>query len=131
MCACLAAELADPEDPCGRLDYESRMLQQFCAAEERLIHTYTAIDRINTSTSAQEIDTTAAAAGAEKVGSLEALRHEQIGRHFADDIFKCIFLNENVWISINISLKFVPKGPFNSSWPGVAYMHPEKQLSFP
>ena len=29
--------------------------------------------------------------------------------HFADDIFKCIFLNEDVWISVKISLKFVPK----------------------
>ena len=26
----------------------------------------------------------------------------------ADDIFKCVFLNENIWISIKISLKFVP-----------------------
>ena len=34
----------------------------------------------------------------------------QNGRHFADDIFKCIFLNENVLISIKISLKVVPKG---------------------
>ena len=24
--------------------------------------------------------------------------------------FKCIFLNENVWIPVEISLKFVPKG---------------------
>ena len=32
----------------------------------------------------------------------------------ADDIFKCIFLNENVWISIKISLKFVPKGLINN-----------------
>ena len=38
----------------------------------------------------------------------------QNGRHFADDIFKCIFLNENLWISIKISLKFVPKGPINN-----------------
>ena len=30
----------------------------------------------------------------------------------ADDIFKCIF-NESVWISITISLKFVPKGPID------------------
>ena len=30
-------------------------------------------------------------------------------RHFADGIFKFIFLNENVWISFKISLKFVPK----------------------
>ena len=27
----------------------------------------------------------------------------------ADDIFKCIFVNENTRISIQISLKFVPK----------------------
>ena len=32
----------------------------------------------------------------------------QNGRHFADDIFKCIFLNENVWILIKISLKCIP-----------------------
>ena len=36
------------------------------------------------------------------------------GQHFADDIFKRIFVNENVWISIKISLKFVPKGPINN-----------------
>ena len=29
-------------------------------------------------------------------------------------IFKRIFLNENVWIPIKISLKFVPKGPINN-----------------
>ena len=28
--------------------------------------------------------------------------------------FKRIFFNENVWISIKISLKFVPKGPINN-----------------
>ena len=38
----------------------------------------------------------------------------QNGRHFADDISKCVFLNENVWIPIKISLKFVPKGPINN-----------------
>ena len=38
----------------------------------------------------------------------------QNGGDFADDTFKCIFLNENVWIPINISLNFVPKGPFNN-----------------
>ena len=41
------------------------------------------------------------------------LRPRQNDRHFADDIFKRIFFNENVWISIQISLKFVPKGPIN------------------
>ena len=38
----------------------------------------------------------------------------QNGRHFADDSFKCIFLNENIWIAIKISLKFVPRGPMNN-----------------
>ena len=42
------------------------------------------------------------------------LRPRQNRRHFADDIFKCIFLNENVWIPITILLKFVPKGPINN-----------------
>ena len=41
------------------------------------------------------------------------LRPRQNGRHFPDDIFRYIFLNENVWIPIEISLKFVPKGPIN------------------
>ena len=45
---------------------------------------------------------------------INTLRPRQNGRHFADDIFKCIFLNENVWISSKISLKFVPKGPVNN-----------------
>ena len=32
----------------------------------------------------------------------------------AANTFKCIFLNENVWILIKISLKFVPKCPVNN-----------------
>ena len=49
--------------------------------------------------------------------TLKLLTHwgrEQNGRHFADDIFKCIFLNENVWIPIEISMRFVPNGPINN-----------------
>ena len=42
---------------------------------------------------------------------LNTLRPRQNGRRFADDTFKRIFLNENVIISIKISLKFVPKAP--------------------
>ena len=34
----------------------------------------------------------------------------QNGRHFADDIFRWIFVNEKFCILINISMKFVPKG---------------------
>ena len=40
---------------------------------------------------------------------VNTLRPRQNGRYFADDIFNCIFLNENAWISLKISLKFVPK----------------------
>ena len=43
------------------------------------------------------------------------LRPRQNGRRFTDDTFKRIFLNENVRISIKISLKFVPKGPINNN----------------
>ena len=56
------------------------------------------------------------------------LRPRQHDRHFTDDFFKRIFLNENLIVSIKISLKFVPKGPINNipalvqimawRWPG-------------
>ena len=45
---------------------------------------------------------------------LNTLRPRQNGCHFPDDIFKWIFLNENVWISLEIPLKFVPRGPINN-----------------
>ena len=45
---------------------------------------------------------------------VNTLRPRQNGPHFSDDIFKCSFFNENVWISIKISLKFVHKGPINN-----------------
>ena len=37
------------------------------------------------------------------------------GRHFKDDIFRCIFTNKNFCILIKISLKFVPKGPIENN----------------
>ena len=49
--------------------------------------------------------------------SLMVLTHwgrDKIDAIFPDDIFKWIFLNENVWILIKISLKFVPKDPINN-----------------
>ena len=42
------------------------------------------------------------------------LRPRQNGRHFADDSFRYIFMNENVWIYIKILLKFVPEGRINN-----------------
>ena len=45
---------------------------------------------------------------------INPLRPRQNGRHFPDDTLNCIFLNENVRISIKISLKFAPKGPINN-----------------
>ena len=38
---------------------------------------------------------------------------EKNGRHITD-ILKCILSNENAWILIKISLKFVPMGPINN-----------------
>ena len=41
----------------------------------------------------------------------DVLRPRQNGRHFTDDIFKlCIVLNESIWLSITIPLKFVVEG---------------------
>ena len=40
----------------------------------------------------------------------------QNGRHFGDDIFRCIFVNEKFCILIKISLKFVLKGPIEYKW---------------
>ena len=59
----------------------------------------------------------------------------QNGRHFQDDISKCILFNDNVEISIEISLKFVLKGPINDI-PALiqimAWRHPgDKPLSEP
>ena len=45
---------------------------------------------------------------------VNTLRPRQDGRRFPDDTFKRIFLNENVWIPIKISLKFVHKGRINN-----------------
>ena len=45
---------------------------------------------------------------------INSLRPRPNGRHFADDIFKFIFENENEWILPRISLKFVPKVRINN-----------------
>ena len=50
----------------------------------------------------------------ESRGCFITLRLRQNGRHFPDDVFKCIFWTENVWISLKISLKFVPKFRINN-----------------
>ena len=51
--------------------------------------------------------------------SLDQLKHFSAWtkwHHFAYDIFKRIFLNENVKISIWISLTLVSKGPIDNMW---------------
>ena len=48
---------------------------------------------------------------------------DKMAANCADDIFKCIFLNENDYILIQISLKFVPNGPIDTIiWTNV---HPD------
>ena len=49
-------------------------------------------------------------------------RPRQNGRHFADDILKSILLNENIWIAINISQNFFPRGQINNN-PALAKMY--------
>ena len=50
-------------------------------------------------------------------GVIEGLTHlplDKMAAILVDDIFKCIFLNENDRILIQISLKFVPKGSIDN-----------------
>ena len=51
---------------------------------------------------------------ASQVWVLNTLGPRQKWQNFADDIFKRVFLKENVCISIEFSLKFVLKGPINN-----------------
>ena len=46
--------------------------------------------------------------------SFNTVKPRPNGPHLPGDIFKCIFLNENVSISITFSLKFIPKGAINN-----------------
>ena len=50
-----------------------------------------------------------------RIKGFNTLRPRQDGRHFPDDTFKRIFLNENIRISIKISLKFAPKGSIKNN----------------
>ena len=45
---------------------------------------------------------------------VNTLRPKQNERHFAGDMFKGIFVTENEWILLKISLNFVPKSPINN-----------------
>ena len=49
-----------------------------------------------------------------RLTSLNTLRPRRSRRHFADDSLRYIFLNENIWISIKISLKSIAKSPINN-----------------
>ena len=68
------------------------------------------------------------------------LRPRQKGRHFADDKFTCIIVNENLWILSENSLKFVPKAPVNNipalvqimawRWPGAKPLSEPMMVTF-
>ena len=49
--------------------------------------------------------------GTEEIALVTPLLPGQDGRLFADDIFRCIFVNEKLCVFMEMSLKFVPKGP--------------------
>ena len=58
---------------------------------------------------------------------INTLRPKQNGRHFANDIFKYIFLNENVKILIKISPSFVLNGPINNIGPDIGLAPTRRQ----
>ena len=43
----------------------------------------------------------------------------KIAAIFQMTFFKCIFMNENVWILIKIPVQFLPKGPINNIIPAL------------
>ena len=47
-------------------------------------------------------------------GNFNTFRPRQNVRHLANEIFRCILINQKVGISIIVSLKFVPKGPIKN-----------------
>ena len=53
------------------------------------------------------------------------LRQRQNDHHFADDIFKGIFFNENVWILIIISPQFVHQGSIGNTVKPLTSSHPK------
>ena len=48
------------------------------------------------------------------LNQLTCLPLDKMATILADDIFKCIFFNENDWILIQISLKFVYRSPIDN-----------------
>ena len=49
------------------------------------------------------------------------------GRHLADDIFRCIFVNEKICVMIKNSLKFVPMDSVDNN-PALAQMMAWRRL---
>ena len=84
-------------------------VQQLLTASCIMSNTYMLVRKDMTDTSELRIDDNADVL----LDDINILRPRQNGRHFADEILKDIFLNENVWIPIKFSLKFVPEGPIN------------------
>ena len=61
------------------------------------------------------IDTIFFCCGSGEIFFLPLINLSKKGRHFTDDVFICIFVNEKFCILIKSSLKFVPMGPIESS----------------
>ena len=49
-----------------------------------------------------------------RLQTFNTLRPRENGRHFADNICKCICMNENLCILFQIPLNFIPKGPIDN-----------------
>ena len=59
----------------------------------------------------------------------DTLRPRPNGQYFVDDIFKGISWNENVWIVVDISLKFIREGPTDNKSSLVRKMTRHRQVS--
>ena len=91
-----------PRQLLERTDFDAQCLTHWCRS------------KMTANPAAEDISTCIALTHICRPYWVNTWRRRQNGHQFAEDIFKCTFLNENIWIWINISLKFVPKGPINT-----------------
>ena len=62
------------------------------------------------------LSNSASGTGTWRINTFNSSPPRQNGRHFADDVFKYIFMNEKLYILFQIALKFILQGPIDNKW---------------
>ena len=94
-----------------KIENSSRLYRNGLNTRKELVHAHILHIWIGPSFSITTLYNESAKWSTKCVNTLRSWRNK---RHFADEIFKCIFWNENVWPSVQISLKFLPNVRINN-----------------